>query len=571
MKSKKDYPTNWFFVVYGCIIFIAGLIVGYLSFGSTTLKYFSSSDWVQVPANISSIVLKRHDNGKTRNSIKATYSYSYDGGHQSNNVGFYTADSYKYWEDLYTKLIEDQEKNSVQAWVNPNNPSEALLDRTIRWGYLVSGSIALLFLCGFGIALIWFGIKQEEQLEKDKLKAIANGINSQEKTGFYGILLFSLPFIIGSLAIFFFSLPDPHQYKGEYITVIILASILACIGCGVMGFAYIKRRRYKLIGPTPLFLDPTAGVIGGQVGGQFDIESWSPDAPIKVMLTCNRREKAGKQTIDIPLWHNAMQGYLEQTVEQNVEQNNKGVRVSFLFNCPEGLPASDLHTGSIIWEVRAESDLELRPESTKFKRSWIIPVEHGELVASSIEIPESFIHQQNEYKTQAAQSNVDDLLKFNQQGRFLTIENTSKLPSKPFLIALVIGLITLSTGLFAPENVWWETYLFVLVGALVIYISLFFLGRGIDVKVDTEARVLYIKRKWFFFTLYKREIILFEPSQFSIEKTMLLANGKTPTQWYKVEVNNKDKKVLVAEAINGEETAQAFMNSIIENAFPQRF
>ena len=52
---------------------------------------------------------------------------------------------------------------------------------------------------------------------------------------------------------------------------------------------------------------------------------------------------------------------------------------------------------------------------------------------------------------------------------------------------------------------------------------------------------------------------------------MLLANGKTPTQWYKVEVKNKDKKVLVAEAINGEETAQAFMNSIIENVFPRRF
>ena len=431
----------------------------------------------------------------------------------------------------------------------------------------MSGSIALLLLCGFGIAFIWLGIKQEEYLEKDKLKAITNGINSQEKTGSYGIFLFSLPFIIGSLAIFFFSLPDPNHYKGEYLFVIILASILACIGCGVIGFAYIKRRRYKLIGPTPLFLDPSSGVIGGQVGGQFDIESWSPNAPIKIMLTCSRRQKAGKQTIDIPLWHNAMQGY----IEQKVEQNNKGVRVSFVFNCPADLPASDLYSGSIVWEVRAESDLELRSKSAKFTRSWIIPVEYGELVTSTIQIPESFILQQNEYKAQVAQSNTDNLLKFNQQGRFLNIENTSKLPIKPFLIAFVAGLITFGAGLFAPVDVWWETYLFVSAGVFIIFIGLFFLGRGVEVKVDVEARILYMKRKWFFITLQKHEVMLYTPSQFSIEKTMLFSSGKTLAYWYKVEVKNKGKKVLVAEAINGEETAQAFMTRIINKVFPQRF
>ena len=120
-------------------------------------------------------------------------------------------------------------------------------------------------------------------------------------------------------------------------------------------------------------------------------------------------------------------------------------------------------------------------------------------------------------------------------------------------------------------DVWWETYLFVSAGAVITFISLFFLGRGVEVRVDIEERILYMKRKWFFITLYKREVILFEPSQFSIEKTILFSSGKTLAYWYKLEVNNKDKKVLVAEAINGEETAQAFMNNIIEKVFPQRF
>jgi len=563
MKSKKDSPINWFFVVFGCALFIAGLVVGYFSFGSTTLKYFSSSDWQQVQANISSIVLKKRDGEKTRNSIKATYSYSYDGDRQSNSVGFYTADSYKYWEDLYNKLVEDQEKGNAQAWVNPNNPNEALLDRTIRWGYVVSGSIALLLLCGFGIAFIWLGIKQEEYLEKDKLKAITNGINSQEKTGSYGIFLFSLPFIIGSLAIFFFSLPDPNHYKGEYLFVIILASILACIGCGVVGFAYIKRRRYKLIGPTPLFLDPSAGVIGGQVGGQFDIESWPSSAPIKVMLTCNRQTRVNKQTIVEMLWQDEMQGY--------VEQHDQGVRVSFVFNCPDDLPSSISQSGSIYWEVRANTDVEPQQEAIKFERSWVIPVEHGEPVASSINIPESFIQQQKQDKREVARSDAKSLLKFSQQGRFLNIENTNKLPLKLPLLGLFFGSITFAAGTFESTNAWWQSFLFVLLGAILIGISLFMLGRGIDVKVDTDSRILYVKRKWFFIILYKREIRLYAPSQFSTQKTISTASGKKLISWYKIEVNNQGEKVLIAEAIGGEDVAQAFMNGIINKVLPHRF
>ena len=97
------------------------------------------------------------------------------------------------------------------------------------------------------------------------------------------------------------------------------------------------------------------------------------------------------------------------------------------------------------------------------------------------------------------------------------------------------------------------------------------LGRSVDVKIDTAARILYTRRKWFGITLYKREVMLFDPSQFSIKQTSSTTSEKELTQWYKVEVNNKDKKVLIAEGIKGKEVAEALKDNIIEEAFPQRF
>ena len=325
----------------------------------------------------------------------------------------------------------------------------------------------------------------------------------------------------------------------------------------------MKRRRYKLIGPTPLYLDPPAGIVGGPVGGQFDIGSWSSSAPINVVLTCNSQTRVNKQTIVEMLWQDEMQGY--------VEQHDKGVRVSFLFNCRDGLPASIGHSGSIYWEVRANAQAESHSKATKFERSWVIPVEHGEAVASSIKIPKSFMQQQSLLKREVARSDAKNLLKFNQQGRFLNIENTSKLPLRFSLSGLCFGSITFVAGAFALMDTQWQNILFVLIGTVLACIGLFLLGRGIEVKVDIDSRTLYMKRKWFFITLYKREVKLYAPSQFSTQKTISTASGKKLIAWHKIEVDNQGKKVLVAEAIGGEKVAQAFMNGIINKVLPHRF
>jgi len=97
------------------------------------------------------------------------------------------------------------------------------------------------------------------------------------------------------------------------------------------------------------------------------------------------------------------------------------------------------------------------------------------------------------------------------------------------------------------------------------------LGRGIEVKVDTSRRVLHMRRNWFGIVLYQREVMLFDPSQFTIKKTSSTSTNKNLTEYFKVQVKDKEKQVLVAEGIKGKDVAQALMNGIIEQAFPMRF
>jgi len=529
MKAKKSDTGRWILFIFGLIFFLVGIGAAYSSFGSMTVKYFSSANWKQVPANISSIELKRNYGESTTYSIKARYFYSYKGNHQSSDVSLNNSSDNigDYWQTLYRKLKQDQANDRAHAWVNPNNPNEALLDRTFRWAKVAFGGIFLFMFGGFGFGAMWLSLKATKPVEQERQEARVNGISSNEKTGFWFLFIFACPFLLIGLFTFFLALPDIIN-KGEYGALFTLLFVFA--GGGMMAFAYIN-------------------------------PFWSQNTPIEITLSCKKRVKSGKNTSTRIVWQKAMQGY--------IEQSSKGMNVRFLFNCPENLPSSN--SDSIFWEVRAESNLKKQSKPIKFERNWNIPVEAIKATASSIHIPERFLQQQNEHKTQLVQAHAEDLIKFDQQGSFLNIENTSKRPISSSFGGIIFGLIFTGSGLFTISQNWWPGYIFVFIGGLIIYISIFMLGRSVDVKIDTAARILYTRRKWFGITLYKREVMLFNPSQFSIKQTSSTTSEKELTQWYKVEVNNKDKKVLIAEGIKGKEVAEALKDRIIEEAFPQRF
>ena len=136
---------------------------------------------------------------------------------------------------------------------------------------------------------------------------------------------------------------------------------------------------------------------------------------------------------------------------------------------------------------------------------------------------------------------------------------------------MMIGLVFSGSGIFTIFQDWWPGYIFAVIGTVIIFSAIFLIGRGVDVKIDTSLRVLYMRRKWFGFVLYKREVTLFDPSQFSIKKTSSSSNAKNLVEYYKAQVKDDDRQVLIVEGIKGKDVAQVVLESIIEKAFPNRF
>src|SRR6185369_12802690 len=125
-------------LLFGLTFLGAGLAAGYFFALTDTITAINARSYVPVPAEILNVELKRH-HGKNSNTYetKARYRYTVgDNSYTSERVAISSgADNIgDYQQDLYERLNTARlRRTPVTAWVNPNNPSEALLDRDMRW------------------------------------------------------------------------------------------------------------------------------------------------------------------------------------------------------------------------------------------------------------------------------------------------------------------------------------------------------------------------------------------------------------------------------------------------------
>ena len=187
---KSSFAGKLIAPLFGLVFLVSGLAAGYFSFGKMTIEYLSSSDWVLVPAQIESVELKINSGESTTYRVEATYGYDYEGqSYRSDKVSLSSGSDNvgTYWQDLNRELQTKQSNNTAQVWVDPDNPSNSLLDRTFRWAQVAFGSLFLLMFGGFGSVAVWYSLKKRktdnEQLELNRV----NGISSNQKSGFWFI------------------------------------------------------------------------------------------------------------------------------------------------------------------------------------------------------------------------------------------------------------------------------------------------------------------------------------------------------------------------------------------------
>ncbi|GAA0200919.1 hypothetical protein GCM10009123_05320 [Kangiella japonica] len=371
--------------VFGGVFFLAGLgifIWGLLS----SYDVWRAQSWQPVDAKITSLelVTSTGDNS-TSYGVKGSYQYLYQGNtHQSNQINFYpgTDNIGSYQKDLHRKLQRARNNHqSVTAYVNPNEPSESVLDRTMRWGMLGFQSIFLFVFGGVGLGImLWsrwgakalqeVGALKESHPEEPWLwrkEWQGQYFKNTTKNAFKFIAFFAVIWNLISLPATIAVIHEGNLLREPLKLLVFLFTLVGLIMIGVAVLYYLRDKKY---GESKVELQQTPLAIGGKSSGSVIINSDISQQEVMLTLSCQRvvRRRTGKETRTTTtiIWQD------DQRLQAKQTQQNE-YRVDFNVNIPEGLPESSDKNPSnkIEWVLKVEQkqkgpDLKLMIELPAF-------------------------------------------------------------------------------------------------------------------------------------------------------------------------------------------------------------
>jgi hypothetical protein len=377
----------------GCLILFAtpfagvGLFVGYLAF-SMLAEWVQVLGWQEVPARIHAAELIEHvgDDSVTYN-VQAQYEYRYRGDtyqgyrvsltESADNVG-------SFHEDVYRELNRYRESGQTfRCYVNPDDPSEAILYRNLRWGLFGLELVFALVFGGVGFGLIIGAfIGQRIVSKEERLKAAhpeepwlwdnnwAGGrIRSGSKAKAIGITIFATFWNL-------ISLPPAFLIWEEVAAgnrVILLVLLFPAIGI-LMAIAAIRFwMQYFKFSQSFFEMSRFPGVLGGLLEGQILTGmKEAPEKGVRLTLSCIRKETSGsgknRSTTERVLWQET-----DLVDRAQLAYTPSGWRIPVELGIPydAGPPSSTDHDDdSVFWRLEAGAALP----GIDFEADFKVPV-----------------------------------------------------------------------------------------------------------------------------------------------------------------------------------------------------
>jgi hypothetical protein len=274
----------------GCLILFAlpfaaaGLFVGYLAIRSLA-TWYEARDWVETPARILQTDLEvNQDSDSTTYQVTALYEYRRENQtHTSDRVGLSSGSDNvgSFHQDRHAELSRYQiSGESFRCFVNPDNPTEALLYREMRWGlFALMGVFSLLFTgAGFGImaAGLWGKRKVVEQAHLEAQHPEApwkwksgwsdGRIRTSGSVQFLFPLIFALFWNLVSTPLLFL-LPREVLENGNKLALIGL--LFPLVGLGLIVWAARAFLHWKKFGDSVFEMSQFPGAVGGPLAGRI--------------------------------------------------------------------------------------------------------------------------------------------------------------------------------------------------------------------------------------------------------------------------------------------------------------
>jgi hypothetical protein len=358
------------------------------------------------------------------NETRVNYRYEHGGAsYGSNSVGVSEfKDNIGSWHrDMQAYLGRIKHSgDTLPIWVNPFNPSQAAINRDMRWGLfaLVSGFCSVFILIGLGVVYASFrssnkipahrrpslwGMRKRWQLaqadgssslgflafcqqhytESEK-PALDNTppVDWQSRKGWEnariksdagkGALFFWVFAVIWNAISIPVSFVLPRELEQEnYAALLVL--LFPAVGLFLVYKAIQRTLEYRRFGKVSFAMDPFPGAIGGHVGGTIQVKNLdyrraSEAQNLSVTLECvysyvsgSGKNRSRRESIK---WAERGQPKIGNAIE--------GVNLVFRFDVPEQLPQADVEQNDAyhFWRLSVSAEIP----GIDLNRSYNIPV-----------------------------------------------------------------------------------------------------------------------------------------------------------------------------------------------------
>lgn len=386
-SSKSPVPRGltagvWGLSVIALAFAAIGVWVGLMS-ASVVWTARVAEDWTPVPARVlSAEVLEGGGSHARSRAARARYEYTLDGRtYVGERVGLHQhADNVDDW--AYRVVAELQrsqrEGRPVTAWVNPQNPKQALLDRDVRWRLVGFEALFAIVFTAVGVGLVIAGqlALRRDARERGLLerfpgepwrlredwsggRARAEGRGEATLRAIVAVTwnLVSAPIL--------WILPRELE-RGNRLALVGL--LFPAVGIWLAVTAFSRVRRWLRLRRTTLHLDTLPARVGGRLRARLETDLAPGDAgDLRLTLCCVQHRPLGSR------------GGSGEEVVQRLERT-----------VPVPAPAPSRGPGPIVVPVELEIPAG-SPPSTPGARAgrtvWRLEVAGGGAFAATFEVP----------------------------------------------------------------------------------------------------------------------------------------------------------------------------------------
>jgi hypothetical protein len=561
---------------FGGIFFLVGL--GFLVLGMvpTVIDAIRMRQWEPMPAQLLEVRLasSRSSSGNTTSRVHARYRYVVAGriytgervavSSMADNLG-------DFWYQLGWQLKRaHQQGKPVTAWVNPADPTKAVLDRSLRWPLLGFWAIFIVVFGGTGVGMLAGARHSSRQAAKPDRPLVNSqpwmahpawagpSIASNMRAERWVFTVMGLVFLVFGTLVSRMALPQAVNGR-PIVWVVLLFPLVGLVMC----WHAIKRwRQHRRYGAAALVLAPHPAPLGGHVVMHLDLPvQVGPQARVVVAMSCLERSTSGsgddRSTSESLQWENEGVARMLPTPG--------GTRIQWQTNVPGHLPpsASPGEDGTV-WRVSVTG----QGLDGDFSAHYDIPVfatgASANFSASDDQFASGLTDQALREPVLRERIAAVCRVGLDMQGRLVLDQPYARM-RRVQMPWLIVGVVFLASGIY----LWrkdamggWMGILFGGLGMLALVLSLWHLGNRRKVTLDRSQGATV--QRWLVGIPVglRRHAQMIE--RLSLHRSYgLQVSGQRPENIWQVRAHPIGGKAFVlADSISGEEAARLLMSDI---------